>query len=441
MFDFIKYIHPGSYERLIHQMPQAVLMDKLSNIVEKRTYYRDPGSFEMDLSYQMLQRGEIPLSDQQRNERQNYRVNNIQDNYIFVRRFFSLAQVIYVFVIRICSFKNPIHELLGLSYALFKVRRVKIEPHIYSDWETFDSKLVESNPLVSVIIPTLNRYEYLKDVLADLEKQDYQNFEVIVVDQSEPVDSAFYDCWNLNIQLIAQKERALWLARNTAITLSKGRYIALTEDDVRMRTDWISNHLKCLDYFKADASSGVFHPVSTNVQISEAAKPLFQIAQQFPTGNVLLKREIFEKIGLFDRQFEGQRMGDGEFGLRCLLNGFRVISNPMAYIIDVKAPSGGLRQMGSWDALRPKSLMAPRPVPSVLYLIRKYHGGREAIFYLIKNIPQSYIPYKFKRNKVIRITCSLIFPLLLPIALVAVLKSWFLASEKIKTGSLITKLT
>ena len=31
-------------------------------------------------------------------------------------------------------------------------------------------------------------------------------------------------------------------------------------------------------------------------------------------------------------------VGDGEFGLRCLLGGFNVISNPMAFIIDVKAP-------------------------------------------------------------------------------------------------------
>jgi glycosyltransferase involved in cell wall biosynthesis len=29
-------------------------------------------------------------------------------------------------------------------------------------------------PLVSVIIPTLNRYVYLKDVMEDLEKQDYK---------------------------------------------------------------------------------------------------------------------------------------------------------------------------------------------------------------------------------------------------------------------------
>jgi hypothetical protein len=96
--------------------------------------------------------------------------------------------------------------------------------------------------------------------------------------------------------------------------------------------------------------------------------------------------------------------------------------------------------MGSWDALRPKSLFAPRPVPSVLYLIRKYHGSQEAVYYLIKNIPQSYMPYKFKKNKIMRLAYGFIFPLFLPIAFVAVYQSWNLATLKLSQGSLIESL-
>jgi glycosyltransferase involved in cell wall biosynthesis len=358
---------------------------------------------------------------------------------VFIRRYFSLAQLVYVFLIRLFSFKNPIIELKGFFYAVIKGRRIKIELRKYLEWESFDSHLVSTKPLVSIVIPTLNRYDYLKDVLGDLEKQDYQNFEVIIVDQSEPINSYFYEGWNLNIQLVKQEEKALWLARNTAISLAKGQFIALTEDDVRMRTDWISNHLKCLDYFKCDISAGVFH--SDNLYLAlKRSEPYFKLSHQFPTGNAMVPKIVFEKVGLFDRQFEGQRMGDGEFGLRCLLNGFKIISNPMSYIVDIKAPVGGLRQMGSWDALRPKSLFAPRPVPSVLYFIRKYFGNKESIYYLIKNVPLSYMPYKFKKKKIIRFFYSLIFPVFLPVAIFAVMKSWSLASNKMKTGNLIAQL-
>jgi glycosyltransferase involved in cell wall biosynthesis len=39
-------------------------------------------------------------------------------------------------------------------------------------------------PSISVIIPTYRREEPLKDTLDDLLKQDYPNFEVLVIDQT-----------------------------------------------------------------------------------------------------------------------------------------------------------------------------------------------------------------------------------------------------------------
>jgi GT2 family glycosyltransferase len=274
--------------------------------------------------------------------------------------------------------------------------------------------------------------------LNDLEKQVYHNFEVIVVDQSEPVDKKFYEGWKLNIQLIQQDEKALWLARNKAISASNGEYILLFDDDSRVDKDWIQNHLKCIDFFNVNISAGVTH---TLVGGGLGRKDTyFHLSDVFDTGNAMLHKSIFVEVGLFDRQFEKQRMGDAEFGLRSLLGGFNIISNPFAKRIHLKVETGGLRQMGSWDALRPKSLFAPRPVPSVLYLIRKYYGNLEAIFYLIKNIPQSYMPYKFKNNKFIRLMYSIAFPLFLPVAIFAVLNSWCLSNLKLKAGSKITFL-
>jgi glycosyltransferase involved in cell wall biosynthesis len=440
MFEFLKYIQPANYYRLINRIPHAVLVDDSGSNTGLKNSYSDVQTAKLDVLYQSLQSGKIPSKEQNRNPLQDSRITNVKDNYVFIRRFFSPLQLIYVLIVRILSFKNPLFELYAFFNALVTSKRVSIEPQNYNDWNAFEGILIKENPLVSVIIPTLNRYEYLKDVLADLELQDYQNFEVIVVDQSEPVDAKFYEGWKLKIQLIQQEEKALWLARNRAIKSANGNFIALTEDDVRLRPDWITEHLKCIDYFNTDISAGLFYPANSGIDISQKGIPHFKLSHQFPTGNALLNRAVFEKCGLFDRQFEGQRMGDGEFGLRCLLNGFNVISNPMAFIIDIKAPVGGLRQMGSWDALRPKSLFAPRPVPSVLYLIRKYHGNQEALYYLIKNIPQSYMPYKFKKNKIMRLAYGFIFPLFVPIAFVALYQSWNMSSIKIYKGSQIHTL-
>jgi glycosyltransferase involved in cell wall biosynthesis len=418
-------------------MPQTVLSIPLED--DHRVGYITLASEHMDIAYQRLQSGWIPNITEQRNPLQDQKITSVKDNYIFINRYFSKAQVMWVFSLRLLSFHNPLLEIFGLICSV-KYRRLKITPKEYKDFLSFKSALFQSKPLVSVIIPTLNRYEYLKDVLADLEKQDYTHFEVIVCDQSEPFNEAFYEGWSLNIQLIKQEEKALWLARNNAIKKAKGDYVVLTEDDVELPIDWLTNHLKCVDFFDAVASAGVFYRNDGNIEKQSIAKPTFKYSQQFPTGNTLIKKSVFQEIGLFDRQFEKQRMGDGEFGLRALLAGFKVISNPMAFIIDVKAPTGGLRQMGSWDAWRPTTFFAPRPIPSVLYFIRKYHGVGEAVLYLIKNIPQSYIPYRLKGNKKALLLIYVAFPIWFPLAIVSVVKSWNLATLKIQQGSLIEGL-
>ena len=295
--------------------------------------------------------------------------------------------------------------------------------------------MVEKAPLVSIIIPTLNRYRYLKDVLEDLEKQTYTNFEVIVVDQSEPFKKQFYDDFSLNLNVIYQEEKALWLARNTAVEISKGSYILLFDDDSRVGPDWIIDHLKCIDFFNAEISSGV----SISTLGAEVPKnySFFRISDQIDTGNVLLKKEVFKTTGLFDRQFEKQRMGDGEFGLRCFLEGFRNISNPFAERLHLKVGSGGLRQMGSWDAFRTNKLFAPRPIPSVLYFYRRYFGNKRAMLALLKSVPPSIIPYRFKRNKILLLLGIFISIVLLPFIAIQVWISWRRATKKINQGPLI----
>ncbi len=435
MFTFIKYIQPANYYQLIDNMPQSILV--VDESVDKTIGYRDDNSAIMDNAYLNLQQGFIPTDDNQRATIQNYRINCIHDNYIFIRRYFSKFQVYWVLLLRLLSFHNPIKELGGFIKSR-KHRRITLKPVEYLGYEKFESNLIKKGTVISVIIPTLNRYKYLKDVLGDLEKQSYKNFEVVVCDQSEPVDETFYKNWNLNIQLIQQEEKALWLARNRSIQSSKGDYILLFDDDSRVESNWIESHLKCIEYFDVKISAGVTHTL-VGSGLGKKDK-YFHLSDVFDTGNAMVHRSVFHSVGLFDRQFEKQRMGDAEFGLRSLLGGFLVVSNPYAKRIHLKVETGGLRQMGSWDAFRPKNLFSPRPIPSVLYLTRKYFGSNRAFLYILKNIPQSFVPYKFKGNKSVRWMVILFLPIWLLIAIIAVLKSWKLASDKLYKGDLIEYL-
>ena len=395
--------------------------------------YQSKAAQERDLAYRAFQIGYINR-DKERDGLDIWQKASLPtcDEYRFLRKNFHPAWVVYTLAIRILSLHNPIREIRGYWESRDAQREDYAAQAVsYPDYNTFRSPLLQTQPLVSVIIPTLNRYSYLENILEDLEKQTYSNFEVIIIDQSTPFQEIFFHKFSLNLNVIYQPKPALWLARNTGILNSNGDIILFSEDDVRVMPNWIEEHLKCLDYFKTDISNGVFFPEGSAIPKS---KSFFKYADQFATGNACLYKSVFDKTGLFDRTFEKQRMGDGEFGLRAYLKGIKSISNPFAYCLDVKAPVGGLRQMGSWDAFRPKSFWAPRPVPSVLYLYRKYYGNKAAVLAMLKNIPPSITPYTLKRNKISLLIGTFFSLLLLPIIIIQVYRSWLLSSRMLRNS-------
>lgn len=401
IFDFIRYTQPA----WLFNLQPAIEGDFAScHIPEEKI---DPAFLDItyetltarlaDAGYRLWCKG--VLLESNTNEIKNISAEKpgLQDEYIFIRKYWGNAWAYYTLLMRLFTFKNPVNEI---NY-FFKTRHIKKidvfdSPIMYPAYENFYSELIAATPKVAVIIPTLNRYTYLKDVLYDLEQQTYKNFEVLVFDQSDDFQPEFYTQFQLDIKVIRQVEKKLWTARNNAIKSTNASYLLFFDDDSRVGSNWISEHFKCIDFFNCDISAGVSLAVAGQ-KISKSYA-YFRWADQFDSGNAMVKRDVFKKIGLFDEQFNGMRMGDGEFAYRAYLAGIKSISNYKASRVHLKVSSGGLREMGSWDGFRPIKWFAPKPVPSVLYLFKKYlppHLCRNAILlgFLLSNIP-----YKQKRK-------------------------------------------
>ena len=410
-FKIIEYLNPGWYFNLIpvDSLSYSICCfnsdvmkfpDEFERIIFPDSRFETKTAIDLDAGFQAWNRGimltakNIPLDKIQHKEK-----ISVKDEYIFIRKYYKWHRVYYYLIKNLLSFNNPFKEI-GAFISTRDIERTElIKPHLeYEGYKSFESEILKINPKVSVIIPTLNRYKYLKDVLEDLEKQDYNNFEVIIADQTDVPNKEFYDKFNLNLKIIFQDGKGQWLARNEAARKCTGDYFLFFDDDSRVDKDWISEHLKGLDYFKADISAGV--SLSTVGDAIPENYSFFRWADQFDSGNAMVKREVFEKTGMFDRQFDKMRMGDGEFGLRAYLAGFKSISHPFAKRIHLKVSSGGLRQMGSWDAFRPKNFFSPRPVPSVLYLYRKYYPSDFVSNAMIIGLLPSLIPYKWKGKKI-----------------------------------------
>jgi glycosyltransferase involved in cell wall biosynthesis len=427
VFKFVKYIQPLWYYRLAARMPNAVLLDKeeLNKLVEAGSIFRGNyikgESVYLDLAYQALQKGYIPNQSEKPNF-QNSVIDGVADNYRFIFRHFGRTKALYVLFWRIFSFRNPIREI----YSFLKNRESKV---LLAYTEPEQNRFLHgtiAEPSVSVIIPTLNRYEYLKDVLADLEKQTYKNFDVWICDQTDDYQSEFYKGWDLKLNVFQQEKKALWRARNECIRRSNGDYLLFFDDDSRVEPNWIEEHLKVVSPRRI--SAGV---TDTVVGGGKGIKSdIYHLSDSLDTGNVMIDRSVFEIAGFFDEKFEKLRMGDGEYGLRCLLNGFEIISNPHAGRVHLKGESGGLRQMGAWDAIHSIGLFKPRPIPSSLYLARKHFDNETALIYGLSQLPKSLIPYRLKGSGAFKKVPYLLGSILLsPILLLTFWMSWRKSTE------------
>jgi glycosyltransferase involved in cell wall biosynthesis len=98
--------------------------------------------------------------------------------------------------------------------------------------------------LVSVIIPAFNAAEYIRETLHSALAQTYQSLEVIVVDDgSVDATCAIVEEFvekDTRVRLVRQCNAGVGAARNTAIRLARGEYIApLDADDI-----WFPEKLK-----------------------------------------------------------------------------------------------------------------------------------------------------------------------------------------------------
>lgn len=98
---------------------------------------------------------------------------------------------------------------------------------------------------ISIIIPTYNRKERLRQCLEFLFKQDYplENFEIIVIDDSsnDGTGQMLKELSNKqpNLRYFLQSHKGPAAARNLGIKEAKGKIIGFTDNDCILRKDWV----------------------------------------------------------------------------------------------------------------------------------------------------------------------------------------------------------
>lgn len=89
---------------------------------------------------------------------------------------------------------------------------------------------------ISVIMPVYKVSEYIEESIKSLINQDYDNYEIILVDDGSPDDSiekgrSILEGKNVEYTIIHQENKGLPAARNTGINNAKGEYVCFIDSD------------------------------------------------------------------------------------------------------------------------------------------------------------------------------------------------------------------
>ncbi|WBA13953.1 glycosyltransferase [Salinivibrio proteolyticus] len=200
----------------------------------------------------------------------------------------------------------------------------------------------ESRPLVSVYIPTRNRSELCKRAVNSVLSQDYENFEVIVVDDASTIDDynslikAFDDNQYVSIFRMETSQGACF-CRNFAISKAKGSFITGLDDDDYFEPDRIK---KFVDSWNPSDSflyteSKMLRRDGLKITSRPPMVGFFDLLPSNSIGNQIFSRRYnFIKAGCFDTQLPAWQDYDLWLRMTYLLGPGRKI-NVVNYVMDI----------------------------------------------------------------------------------------------------------
>lgn len=110
---------------------------------------------------------------------------------------------------------------------------------------------MRTNKNISVIIITLNEEKRVGNLLDDLSKQVFRDFEVIVVDSNSDDNTCevakTYEGKLPNLQVHNMKSRGVSLGRNTGVNLANNERLLFLDADVRLERDFLARAVTKLD--------------------------------------------------------------------------------------------------------------------------------------------------------------------------------------------------
>jgi glycosyltransferase involved in cell wall biosynthesis len=167
-------------------------------------------------------------------------------------------------------------------------------------------------PKVSVIIPTYNRLPMLKEAVNSVLAQDFEDFELIVVDDGS-TDGTIEEIRKFGgrVRLLQHPEnRGVSAARNKGILHAKGKYVAFLDSD----DQWVKGKLKIqVTFLDENPHYPLCYTDEIWIRRGKRVNPMVKHAKYsgwifekclplciISPSSAMMRKTLFSKVGLFD---------------------------------------------------------------------------------------------------------------------------------------------
>jgi glycosyltransferase involved in cell wall biosynthesis len=224
--------------------------------------------------------------------------------------------------------------------------------------------VAEATLTVSVVVPTRNRPHQVADCAKSILATD-GFVDLIFVDQSDgrETEQALSQIKDARLRYVRTDTRGVTNGRNIGMDSSTSDIVAFTDDDCRVRKDWVK---RIIDVFAADPSVAV---VSGRVEVPEEIRHLgyaegFEPRERdwhgrYPplgrdwgiTANMSIRKSVLARTGAFDPMLGAgaplKSGGEPDFLFRVLRAGMKVV-NANEVVVDhygIRKPGEEFRKL------------------------------------------------------------------------------------------------
>jgi GT2 family glycosyltransferase len=208
-------------------------------------------------------------------------------------------------------------------------------------------------PRVSVVIPTWNGADLLREALRSLDSQTFADFEVIVVDNgsSDETLTMLGESFPAVRIVALSRNEGFAVAVNAGIRAARGDIIVLMNNDIEATPGWLAALVDALDRHPdvgtcasrmlslsnpgiIDSAGDMLGLFATSIGHGAPDGPEFDTSRLVFSpcaGAAAYRRQVFDEVGLFDERFFAY-LEDVDLGARIQLAGWHCLYVPDAIV-------------------------------------------------------------------------------------------------------------